>query len=85
MQVDAALLKEQGVEFAVVSVKEQVLQHKQRADETVADCQGLFGLPTVLMGQTAHGRVEFYGRKDIANFLADVPIESLPWKRYTVS
>jgi hypothetical protein len=41
-------------------------------------------VPVVLMAQDYHGTPTYYGRQDIARFMADVPLEAIPWKEYTV-
>jgi hypothetical protein len=85
MQFDAALVKEQGVTFAVVSVKQQGTQVGQR-DEVQMGAQQLFpGVPIVLMSQDARGVPQYYGRRDIVNFLAQVPFEALPWRSYSAN
>jgi len=85
MRIQGAVVREQGVTFAVVSVKPMVVNNRARADETVAAMQVTFGgLPVVLMAQSAGGCPTFYGRQDIARFLSSVPISALPWKWYSI-
>jgi hypothetical protein len=43
------------------------------------------GIPTVLMAQDFQGTPTYYGRSDIAEFMASVPLEAVRWKEYTVS
>jgi hypothetical protein len=65
-----ALVEEQHIEFAVVSVKEYVMSgpvsHK---NELVAAFTTEFGAPAVLMSQDDQGRLEFFGRLDLAQWL----------------
>ena len=86
MQIDAALVKEQGVTFAVVVVKKYVVDNPMEAQQAIRSYSGVFpGVPIVLMGQDPGGRATYYGRKDIVRFLTSVPFRSLPWKRWTLS
>ena len=43
------------------------------------------GVPVVLMAQDAQGTPTFFGRKDIVQFLASVPLGSIPWREYSVN
>lgn len=86
MQIDGAVVKEQGVTFAVVVVKRSVLQSPARRGEAIGSFQPLFpGLPLVLMAQDSRGVPSYHGRQDIVNFLANIDHRRIPWKRYTVS
>jgi len=83
MQIDAAVVREQGVTFAVVVVKRHVVDDPNQAQQAIRSYSGAFpGLPLVVMGQDALGGAKYYGRPDIVNFLASVPVECIPWKRY---
>ena len=86
MFVDAALTKEQGVTFVVVVVQKHVLTSSRSRTETA---NGLAvhwpGIPVVLMAQDARGRAEYWGRQDIVQFLAGVPVEALPWQRWNLT
>ncbi len=86
MNIEAALVKEQGQTFAVVIVKKGVLDDpsEDRRRETAGSMARYFpGVPIVLMAQDSRGRPEYWGRRDIVDFLANVPFEALPWRRYT--
>ena len=84
MRFQAALTKEQGVTFAVVSVKQHALNPGTR-DDTCASFEPVFGVPIVLMAQDSRGRPTYYGPPNIVRFLKNVPIEALPWKEWTVA
>jgi hypothetical protein len=84
MQCDIALVREQGVEFAVVAVRAGAVGPGNR-DSLVASWSAELGRPTVLMSQDGRGRPSFYGRQDIAKFLSNVPVEALPWRRATLN
>lgn len=86
MDIEAALVKEQGVTFAVVVVKKHVVDNPGEAQEAALGFRGAFpGVPIVLMGQDSTGRPTYYGRKDIVRFLANIPFQRLPWKRWSWS
>ena len=81
-----ALIREKGVEFAIVIVKMHVLNSSSSAQKTILAFQKIFpGKPVILMAQDSRGIPKYYGRKDIAKFMANVPIEAVPWREYTLS
>ena len=85
MKLHGAVIKEQGVTFAVVVTKKQVVDNRFEADNAIQSFSRLFpGIPVVLMGQDSRGTPTYYGRKDIAKFMANVPIHAIPWKEYTL-
>ena len=84
MSFDAALVREQGVEFAVVSVKSHVLSSQSSRSDAIDAASSQFpGLPIVLMSQDSRGTPTYWGRKDIVRFLSNVPFELLPWRRFS--
>jgi len=84
MQFEGAVIKEQGITFAVVVVKAAVLNNAQRAKEALRGFGPVFpGLPVVLMAQDGRGRPTYYGRNDLSRFLSRVPLSAIPWKRYS--
>lgn len=85
MQIDAALVKEQGVTFAVVAVKPHVLTSQRRDRIASAYADHWNGVPVVLMAQDSRGKPKYYGRHDIVEFLASVPFEALPWRKWSLS
>lgn len=86
MQFEGAVIREQGVTFAVVVVKRHILNNSFEANRAINSFAPVFpGLPVVLMGQDTNGRPTYFGRKDIASFLSRMPIRGIPWKRYTLN
>jgi len=84
MHFQGAVIEEQRVKFAVVIVKEQVIQSTHEAAQAIRSFAPLFpGLPVILMAQDHRGVPTYYGRKDISQFLANVPLRAIPWKEYT--
>ncbi|SCG85240.1 hypothetical protein [Methanobacterium congolense] len=80
-----ALIREQGVEFAIVIVKMHVLNSSSRAQDAILAFQRFFpGKPVILMAQDSRGIPKYYGRNDIVNFMANVPIEAVQWQEFTV-
>lgn len=76
---DVALIKEQGVTFAVVSVKDHILHNTHESNKAVEAFSYEFGCPAVIMGARNH---KLYGRRDLVNFLSRISISRLPWKRW---
>jgi len=86
MQIDGAVVREQGVTFAVVIVKRHIIQSSHLAREATRSFAPLFpGMPIVLMAQDGRGAPTYCGRRDLVNFLASVPVRAIPWRRYTFS
>ena len=84
MQLEGAIIKEQGQTFAVVAVKCHVTGSRHEASSAMHSFSKCFPrMPIVLMSQDARGVPTYFGRRDIANFLSRVPISAIPWKRYT--
>lgn len=84
MQLEGAVIREQGVTFAVVVVKRHVTSNRGEAYRAIHNLGRYFpGMPIVLMSQDASGRATYLGRADLSNFLAGVPQHAIPWKRYT--
>ncbi len=82
VEITAAVVKEQGVRFVVVLVKEQAIQLASR-HATQRSFASLFpGDPIVLCAQNSRGVPTYYGRPDIVKFLANIDMRRLPWKKY---
>ena len=86
MKLQGAVIKEQGVTFAIVVVKKHVIDNKFSADEAISNFSSLFpGFPLMLAAQDYRGQFTYYGRRDISKFLASIDARRIPWKEYTVS
>jgi hypothetical protein len=86
MTFEGAVVTEQGVTFGIVVVKAHVLQNHVTANELIGTYQGVLRVaPVVLMAQDGRGTPTYYGRKDIVNFLANIAMSRIPWKKYTLT
>ena len=86
MQIDGAVIREQGVTFAVVVVKCDVIGNSSRAQEAIMSFMPAFpGMPVVLMAQDHRGAPTYYGRRDISRFMASVPLRAIPWRQYSIN
>lgn len=85
MRFQGAIIQEQGVRFAIVIVKPHVVQMQSQGNQAVSRYSGMLGVPVVLMAQDARDVPTYYGRRDIVDFLANVPIEAIPWQEFTLS
>lgn len=84
MTLEGAVIKEQGVTFAVVIVKPHVLNTQQSAAQAIANFGAFFpGMPIVLMAQNGRGNPTYMGRRDIVKFLSGISMSRISWKRYT--
>lgn len=82
-----AVLKEQGVTFAVVRVDLAVFDGPLDDLEAVRESfAGVFGdMPIVLMVRERNGRKTFHGRRDIARFLSTLRSGTIEWTDYQLS
>lgn len=86
MKFQGAVVKEQGVTFAVVVVKNYVLSVRSTAQKVAQSFSQVFpGVPVILMAQDSRGVPAYRGRRDIVRFLSNIDFRRLPWKEYTVS
>ncbi len=84
VKIQGAVIKEQGVTFAITVVKRHILNSQSQSQQTAQSFQSLFpGMPIVLMAQDCSGTPTYWGRKDIVNFLSSVHPSQIPWKEYT--
>ena len=79
----AALVKEQGATFVVVSVRDSVIDNRSEANEMIRAMSLRFGCPAVLVG-AQHHRILGH-RRDIVDFVASVGLRRLPWRQWTVA
>ena len=85
MRVQGAVIREQGQTFAVVVVKSHVVRNRTTAADAVRSFEPIFRVPVVLMAQDGRGTPTYYGRPDIARFMAKVPLRAIPWRHYTIN
>jgi len=84
VKFQGAVIKEQGVTFAIVIVKKHIVDNSGSAKEAINSFKPLFpGIPIILMAQDSRGIPTYCGRQDIVKFLVNVPLNVIPWKEYT--
>ncbi len=79
---DVALIREQGVRFAVVCVADHVIDSPHQRENALAAWASELGVPIALMGARRH---RTFGRPDIVRWLANINPGCLPWRRATIS
>jgi len=86
MQFEGAVIREQGITFAIIVVKPYVLNNTTEISSTRSAFQRFFpGVPIVLMAQDNRGVPTYQGRKDIVQFLSHISPSRIPWKKYSVN
>lgn len=87
MHFDGAIIKEQGVTFAILIVKPSVIRstYEQRNMRNLLSSTFGYDTPIILMAKNSRGIPTYQGRKDIVNFLAKVHPSRIPWKSYSIS
>lgn len=86
-KVTAALVREQGVNFAVVLIRRTALQQSMSARaDLVAGLSTIFrDNHVILCALDPAGRPEYWGRRDIVRFLSNISFEKLPWAQYNAA
>lgn len=85
MTIHGAVIIEQGVTFAIISVKPFVTQYTARATAFRQEISYFFpNMPIILMSQDTNGTPHYFGRKDIVEFLKSIRVDQIPWKEYHV-
>ncbi len=89
MTIDGAIVREQGITFGIIVVKQSAISTNTEATETrrafqtkIRDFQGM---PLILAAQDSRGVFTYQGRRDIVDFLASIDASRIPWKTYTIS
>jgi hypothetical protein len=80
--LEAALIKEQGVTFVVVAVRDSVVDNISEAEQMIGAMSVRFRCPAVLMGAHSH---RTRGRRDLVQFLSRVHISRLPWRKWSLA
>ncbi len=80
--LEAALIKEQGVTFVVVAVRDSVIDNISEAERMIGAMFVRFRCPAVLMGAHSH---RTRGRQDLVRFLGQVHISRLPWRKWSLA
>lgn len=82
-RMTAALVREQGVTFAVVMVKNHVLDNPTTADQVIQAAGASLGCSlVVLMGES--NRKLRGSRRDVVNFVSKLHPSRLPWRKYDI-
>lgn len=83
MQIEGAIIKEQGQTFAIVIVKSHVLNSNNKDLASHEFSKYFPQMPIILMAQNSNGTPTYYGRNDIVAFLSKLHVSQIPWKKYT--
>ena len=83
MKFKGAVLCELGHTFAVVSVKQDVIDNPAEADKVIASFQPIFpGLKIVLMRQDSDGKAFYYGDPELSKMLTGISVRAIPLREY---
>jgi hypothetical protein len=84
MHVVGSIVKEQGIDFAVVQVHAFKVGNAQEAEETIRNYSKFFpGMPVVLMAVGGEAGTTYWGRTDLANFMARQRPSAVTWQKFT--
>ena len=85
MEVQAAAISLEGMQFVVVLVNMDLVTNSGEGDMAINSMQAKFGgAPVVLMAQREDTSPVYYGDQDIVKALRDLPVDEMPWKVYPV-
>lgn len=83
-KLTAAIVREQGVTFAVAIMKDHVLADPSQARNQTQAVALALGCPlVVLMGE--RNRRLYGNRRDVVNFVSRLHPSQLPWREYTLA
>jgi hypothetical protein len=82
-KMTAAVVREQGVTFAVVLVKNHVVLSQQQSSETIQSVSMALGCPLVVLMGESNNRLRG-NRNDVVKFVSRLHPSQLPWKTWTV-
>lgn len=82
-QMTAALVREQGVTFAVVMVKNHVLTSPTTSDQMIRAASVALGCQLVVLMGESNQRLRG-NRQDVVNFVSRLHPSRLPWKKWNI-
>jgi hypothetical protein len=83
MKFHAAVMREQGVTFAVVVVRSNVLRSMPECTRAQLTFGPAFpGLPIVLLARDQQGIPAFHGPRNIVALLSNIPLDAIAWREY---
>lgn len=80
----AALVREQGVTFAVALMKDRVLDNPTLADQQIRAVAVALGCPLVVLMGERNCRLRG-NRRDVVDFVASLHPSRLPWRKYQIA
>ena len=85
MQFQGAVVSKSGTVFAIVVVKDHVVQDAAKAQRAVALFQKFFGkTPVILMALNEIGEPQWYGLPKLVQLVETASLESVKWRRYDI-
>lgn len=87
MTFDGAVVKEQGVTFAIVMIEQLLLKYTNEQMEKVRNKFASYfsNIPVIFMTHNIKGRPMYHGRTDIVVLLVGMDFRKIPWKRYSLA
>lgn len=79
----AALVKEQGITFAVVMAKDHVLNSQTESDMLIMAMAVSMRCPLIVLMGESNRRLRG-NRQDVVRFVANLHPSRLPWRKWTV-
>lgn len=82
-QIQAAVVREQGTTFAVVLVKNHVLNSQSLAGRAMQQYGVALGVPRIVLMGESNQKLRG-NRRDVVNFVSRLHPSQLPWKKWTI-
>jgi len=83
-KLTGAVIREQGVTFAVALVKNHVVNSQQESSKVIGSVSNLLGCPLVVLIGESNNKLRG-NRTDLVNFVSSISLSRIPWKEYTFS
>jgi hypothetical protein len=85
MKLLGAAISLKGENFAIAVVDMDLVKSHGEADMAIETISPTFGgVPVVLMAQKDDGTPVYYGQESLVRSLADIPVDKMPWKEYSI-
>ncbi len=84
MIFQGSVIKEQGMTFAIVVVRQDTINNEDEANNTIELFTQFFELPVVLMAQN-DGTPLYFGKEEFVTILKPIPLEKIPWQKYSIN
>lgn len=85
-QIEGAIVNDQGIKYSIVVVNHDVVQNITKNEEAISAYSHIFpDMPIILLGKDHKGVSNYYGPKDMVDYIATIDANRIPWRRYIIT